>query len=192
MRTDEQIMADAADERPFSNHSEYEVWADSGNGCYDCAHDNPDAERYCPILSAALLGKWPREWTRAAHQWQVGDKSGSYEVVDECVEFERRPDDGDGPPPEPRTGPGRRRSGRHVRGVRRADRGAGRRDAGRDGGGPMTHARVDLHPDLESLIAEASDRGWVRDASKGAPRLPLAVDAVRAFLGWDDMLEESR
>jgi hypothetical protein len=89
----------------------------------------------------------------------------------------------------------------------------------------VTHARIDLHPDLESLIAEASDRGWVRDASKGAPqltvvgfdsdfrtavitaltpadqfrvsvgdlgRLPLAVDAVRAFLGWDDMLEESR
>jgi hypothetical protein len=94
----------------------------------------------------------------------------------------------------------------------------------------MTHARVDLHPHLEGLVAEADRRGWVRDTSKGAPparwvsgddshqltvvgydhdfrtavitahtpddqfrvsvgdvgRLPQAVDAVRAFLGWDD------
>jgi hypothetical protein len=101
MRTDEQIMADAADERPFSNHSEYDYWADSGKGCYDCVNDDAETEKYCPILSAALLGKWPREWTRATHQWQIGDKSGSYEVVDTCTEFERRPDDGDGPPPDP-------------------------------------------------------------------------------------------
>jgi hypothetical protein len=76
----------------------------------------------------------------------------------------------------------------------------------------MTHARIDLHPDLESLITEAGDRGWVRDASKGAPparwvtvdetqqltvvgfdtdfrTAVITVDAVRAFLGWDDTQE---
>jgi hypothetical protein len=106
MRTNEQIMADAADDHPFSNHSEYDMWAGSGTGCYDCLNDDEPTEKYCPILSAALLGKWPREWTRAAHRWEIGDKSGSYEVVDECTEFERRRDDGgDDPEPEPEPPP---------------------------------------------------------------------------------------
>jgi hypothetical protein len=101
VRTYEEISADAADERPFSNSTEYEIWADSGKGCYDCIHDDAETEKYCPILSAALLGpSWPKEWTRATHRWQIGDKSGSYEVVDECTEFERRRDDG-GPEPTP-------------------------------------------------------------------------------------------
>lgn len=109
MRTDEQINADAADERPFSNHTEYEIWAGGGSGCYDCANDDPEAERYCPILSAALLSKWPREWTRVTHRWEVGGKSGSYEVVGECSEFVQRPewpgdddpDDDPDPVPDP-------------------------------------------------------------------------------------------
>lgn len=96
------VMANAKDERPFSNHSEYEYWADSGRGCYDCIHDNPDVELYCPILGAALLGRWPAEWTRRVHHWEIGGKSGDYEVADECTGFERRPDGDDGPDvPEP-------------------------------------------------------------------------------------------
>jgi hypothetical protein len=106
MRTDEQIMADAADKSPFSNMTEYEIWADSGRGCFDCTRDNPNAELFCPILSVALLSKWPTEWTRATRHWEAGGKSGSYEVVGECTEFERRPDgDGDDPDPEPEPEP---------------------------------------------------------------------------------------
>lgn len=108
MRTSEQISADAAAERPFSNHTEWEIWADAGRGCYDCANDDPDRNKYCPILTAALPKGWPAEWTRRTHTWQAGDASGTYDVVDECTEFEERthwPGDGDdpdnGPPPPP-------------------------------------------------------------------------------------------
>lgn len=107
MRTADQITADTAAERPFSNHSEYEIWADSGRGCYDCVNDDADRELYCPILGAALLKGWPAEWTRRVHQWQIGDSSGSYEIVDQCTEFVERTDwpgdddPDDVPPPDP-------------------------------------------------------------------------------------------
>jgi hypothetical protein len=104
VRTEDQIQADAAAERAFSNGTEYEIWA--GRHCYECLHDNPETGTFCPILTVALLGHWPVEWTRATHNWTVGEHSGSYEVVDTCTEFERRPDDGPGddPPPD-RPGP---------------------------------------------------------------------------------------
>jgi hypothetical protein len=104
VRTAEQITADAADERPFSNSTEYESWANKGRGCYDCAHDDWETEKWCPILGAALLGSWPKEWTRRTQTWEIGGKSGSYEVVDECTEFEERrdgPDGGADPDPGP-------------------------------------------------------------------------------------------
>jgi len=109
MRTPDEIAADAEARSPFSNHTEYEMWAGHGRGCYDCANDDDATEKYCPILGAALLGGWPKEWTRRTVQWEIGGKSGSYEVVDECTDFDRRPDD-DGPDdgddqPEPDPGP---------------------------------------------------------------------------------------
>jgi len=105
MRTADQIQADATPQRPFSNGTEYDIWAD--RWCYECTRDNPDTDTFCPILSVALLGNWPKEWTRAQHNWTVGDASGSYEVVDSCTEFEQRPDD-DGPDDDsgPQPGPG--------------------------------------------------------------------------------------
>ena len=102
MRTYEEIAADAAAESPFSNSTEYEIWADSGRGCYDCRHDDAETDTFCPILSAALLSTWPKEWTRRTVDWQIGDASGSYETVGECTEFQERRDDGeDEPEPEP-------------------------------------------------------------------------------------------
>lgn len=108
MRTDEQIAADAADERAFSNHSEYEMWA--ARHCYECVNDDEETETWCPILGVALLGQWPKEWTRRRHHWTIGDKSGSYEVVDSCTEFVQRPewpgdDDPDDDPVPPTPGP---------------------------------------------------------------------------------------
>jgi hypothetical protein len=101
MRTDVQIMADAADGPAFSNRSEYDYWADGGRGCYDCANDDQATETWCPILSVALLGKWPAEWARRVHR--PDPTSTGFEIVDECSEFLRRPDDGDddGPKPPP-------------------------------------------------------------------------------------------
>jgi hypothetical protein len=106
VRPPEQIDADTdRDVKPFSNHTEFEIWA--SRYCYECVNDDTDAELHCPILGAALLGGWPKEWTRRTHTWQIGDKGGSYEVVDTCTEFVQRPewpgddDPGDGPPPEP-------------------------------------------------------------------------------------------
>lgn len=98
MRTEEAIAASAVDERAFSNGSEYEIWA--GRYCYECVHDDPRIETFCPILSVALLGRWPAEWTRH----QVKTRYGQYEAVDTCTEFEQpRDDDGDDEPP---SGPG--------------------------------------------------------------------------------------
>lgn len=107
MRTYEEIAADAADETPFSNGTEFEMWADSGRGCWDCIHDNDETETYCPILSVSLLGpSWPKEWTREKHRWEIGGKSGAYDVVGECTEFEeRRDDDGGDPETEPTSPP---------------------------------------------------------------------------------------
>lgn len=103
MRTEDEIQADAADESPFSNGTEYEIWSDGY--CGRCVHDNPGRNQFCPILGVAILGSWPTEWTRATHTWEIGDKSGSYEVVDTCTEFEERRRGGrggDGPPkPKP-------------------------------------------------------------------------------------------
>lgn len=55
MRTESEILADARDRRPFSNHTEYEVWrVDRCDDCY--------LEPSCPLLLVALLGKTPQEW----------------------------------------------------------------------------------------------------------------------------------
>lgn len=96
-------------ERPFSNGTEFDIWAD--RYCYRCVKDSISAppgaeEKFCPILTAALHGAdWPEQWTRREHHWQIGDSSGSYEVVDTCTEFEERRDDGGGDEPEPDPGP---------------------------------------------------------------------------------------
>lgn len=101
MRTPDEIQADAAPERAFSNHTEYEIWAD--RYCWaPCVHDDDATEKWCPILTTALLGRWPAEWTRAKHEFTtVEGERAHYEVVDTCTEFEERRDDGGGPDPEP-------------------------------------------------------------------------------------------
>jgi hypothetical protein len=109
MRSYEEIITDAADRSPFSNHTEFDIWA-AHRGCYTCRNDGIGAtgdEPHCPILTASLLQKWPREWTPEKREWQIGGKSGSRWVVGECTEYdERRDDDGPAddhpvPPPPP-------------------------------------------------------------------------------------------
>lgn len=117
MRSEEEIRADAEDRRAFSNGTEYEMWAD--RWCYRCRNDNAETETYCPILSVALLGGWPKEWTRhyvkfgayikEAGRWEVSettadDPDGSV-FVDTCTEFEERRDGEDEPAPEPEPSP---------------------------------------------------------------------------------------
>jgi hypothetical protein len=109
VRTIKQIQADAdSTAAPFSNGTEFEMWADTN--CYECINDtmgvaSPDPEVFCPILSAALLGGWPKEWLRRDLTWT--DKDGvehSYKVVDTCTEFEERRDGrggNDTPKPSP-------------------------------------------------------------------------------------------
>lgn len=117
MRTEDEIRADAADERPFANGSEHDIWA--SRYCYDdCVHDDAEREIYCPIINVALLGphgrpSWPVEWTRRyirfgariegttrveVHETTADDPAG-YMTVGECTEYERRRDPGDGDPP---------------------------------------------------------------------------------------------
>lgn len=109
MRTYDEIMADADQERVFSNSTEYEIWANNGRGCYDCTQDDAETEKYCPILGAALMGVWPKEWERRDVPWEINGTTGVYQTAGECSEFEERddwpgdddPEDGPPPPPDP-------------------------------------------------------------------------------------------
>lgn len=89
MRTEDEIRADASLKSPFSNRTEYDIWAD--DHCYECQNDRAEEEVFCPILGVAMLhGVTPKEWTRREQEWQIGEKSGTYEVIDECTEFVQR------------------------------------------------------------------------------------------------------
>ena len=104
MRSEQEIRRDAAGERPFSNGTEWDIWAD--RWCYRCQHDDGSADKCCPIITVALLEGWPKEWTRERHEFTtVEGTPASYEVVDTCTEFEERRDPGDGPDPEPEPTP---------------------------------------------------------------------------------------
>lgn len=92
MRTPEEIAANARDGRAFSNGTEGYAWMDAW--CYECVHDDEKTERYCPILTLAMLGeKTPAEWVEKEPRG-LRDRY-------ECTEFEPRDDDGDGPEPDP-------------------------------------------------------------------------------------------
>lgn len=120
MRTEDEIRADAADQPPFSNGTEWDMWAT--RHCYECVHDNPNAdpEVFCPIITVALVGKgngpmWPTEWTRryvrfgarieGTDRVEVSDTTADDPdgclFVGTCTEFEERRDDGPGDKPEP-------------------------------------------------------------------------------------------
>jgi hypothetical protein len=113
VRSEDEIRADAADEAPFSNGTEWEIWAD--RHCYECVNDDPntDPEVFCPIITVSLIGKgpksqtsWPVEWTRERVPWTDSDGvEHVYERVDTCTEFEERREDEPGeevpPPPVP-------------------------------------------------------------------------------------------
>jgi hypothetical protein len=105
VRSYEAIAADTAKEHAFSNHSEYEVWAE--RYCYRCVYeDMPDGG--CPIIGAAMVVPgWPKEWTRERERWTIGGNSGVIEYVDSCTEFEERRgrDDPDEPQRPLPTGP---------------------------------------------------------------------------------------
>jgi hypothetical protein len=114
VRTYDEIAASARDERPFSNGTEWEIWA--ANWCWACHNPVEVAwRRYqegkrktapkdfpggCPLIGCALNGKTPTEWLDQR-------KEGEPYPLDRfhCIEF-RGPDDGGGdpwggPPPRP-------------------------------------------------------------------------------------------
>lgn len=95
MKSEAEISAAATDGRPFSNGTEGYGWM--AHWCDECTHNDEETELWCPILTVALLGKTPAEWTKRT----VESEYGSYDVIDTCTEFEQRHDD-DGPDePEP-------------------------------------------------------------------------------------------
>lgn len=89
MRPYEEIEAGARPQRPFSNHTEWEIW--SARWCERCANDTPakvDRDEGCPLILVALMGKTPAEWLEQdVHVYQ-------------CIEFRDR-DNGPGPEPQP-------------------------------------------------------------------------------------------
>ena len=101
MRSEAEIQSSAREGKAFSNGTEWEIW--SARWCDRCRNNDEETEKWCPIITVALVSdKTPREWTPRLVEWEAGGKSGSYEVVDTCTEFdERREYDGDGPEPDP-------------------------------------------------------------------------------------------
>lgn len=80
MRTDAEIAADARPGRAFSNHTQWEIWA--ARWCYRCANDDDETETYCPVLTVALSGSIPLEWSADAADTRV---HGDYV----CTEFDQ-------------------------------------------------------------------------------------------------------
>ncbi len=90
VRTEEEIKADAKRETPFSNHTSYEVWQRGtcyyGNGCVhdsmsDPAYRQDQPEVFCPLITASLMERTPKEWLD-----EVGELSGK------CTEYSEAPD----------------------------------------------------------------------------------------------------
>lgn len=121
MRTEDEIRADAAPRRPFSNGTEWDIFAD--RQCYVCVHDDAETDKFCPIITVSMVGNdgqpaWPKEWTsrfirfgapiegttRVEVHETTADDPNACEFVGECTEFEERRDPGPGddePPPDP-------------------------------------------------------------------------------------------
>lgn len=69
----------AADRPAFSNGFEGDAWME--NWCYRCVHEaNPDETGACPLLTIAMAGKTPAEWT----EQDRGDLGNQYL----CTKFE--------------------------------------------------------------------------------------------------------
>lgn len=93
------IPAEARSGRAFSNHTQFEIWA-ANRGCWTCTKDDDATEKWCPILSSALIGGIPEQWTcETETDWLHGNYT--------CSDYEeRRDDDGDDDPePEPEPPP---------------------------------------------------------------------------------------
>lgn len=112
MRTDAEITADAKPGSPFSNGTEGYAWMD--RWCHECTENDEPTEKWCPILSVALLGKTPVEWVEQPWQQIKGRPEGETAPVlggtYECTEFQQRPewpgdDDPDTGPPPPDPAP---------------------------------------------------------------------------------------
>jgi hypothetical protein len=97
-KTSDFVPADARDGSAFSNSTQFEIWA-SNRGCWTCTKDDDATEKWCPILSAALAGGIPQQWTCASEEdWLHGNYT--------CSDYEERRDDGPGDPdPEPEPPP---------------------------------------------------------------------------------------
>lgn len=98
MRTEAEISADAADGTPFSNSTMFEVWA--ANNCgrsSGCVHDDawgsgPEGAA-CPLITVALIGKWPTEWPKDSDG--VGDCTAYEETVAHATDDEPADEDPD-------------------------------------------------------------------------------------------------
>lgn len=94
------VPAEARKGSAFSNHTQFEIWS-ANRGCGTCTKDDDVTEKWCPILSSALIGGIPPQWTCATEEdWVHGNYT--------CSDYEeRRDDDGadDDPEPEPEPPP---------------------------------------------------------------------------------------
>lgn len=104
MRTYNEIMNTARDGSPFSNGTEWEIWA--ANWCWRPCMNPVEAawQRYeegqgpeptefpggCPLILAAMMGKTPTEWLE-----QPDNSPDRFH----CIEF--RDEEGDGQEPQP-------------------------------------------------------------------------------------------
>ena len=84
MRTEDEIQRDARPGSAFSNGYEWDCW--SSKWCENCIHDDFETDKFCPLVTVAMLGdKTPAEW--------MFEKPLSLYDRYTCVEFQ----DEDGP-----------------------------------------------------------------------------------------------
>lgn len=88
MRSPEEISASARDVRAFSNGTEGYAWM--GNWCHECKHDDEETEKWCPILTLAMIGeKTPAEWVEK-NPYGLGDQLTIFdEMADQLLEAVR-------------------------------------------------------------------------------------------------------
>lgn len=106
MRSYQEIESTARDQSPFSNSTEWEIWA--AHWCWaPCMNpvelawqryeedEGPEPKDFpggCPLILAAMMGKTPTEWLE-----QPDDSPDRYH----CVEFRSEEGEGDEPQPIP-------------------------------------------------------------------------------------------
>lgn len=92
MKSIEEYEKAARTGRPFSNSTEWEIWQfnacmGGGNDSRRCVNDDNDD---CPLITLAVSGCTPAEWTGPHGRYQCGEKTTLAQVRTAAAEARRQ------------------------------------------------------------------------------------------------------